>query len=727
MDFKDSKGAIIRPTGDIEQQIGDRYNTYIHPTEKFPVPHQIPPPPKSFTGREELIDQILKGFAQGDTIIGLRGIGGLGKTALAYKLAERLRDRYKDGQLMVNLQGTATNPLTPSQAMSKLLRYYYPAAPLPESQEELQSLYLSTLDGKCAMVLLDNALDDPQVMPLLPPSTCGMIITSRRKLALSDVFPIDLEVLKLEEATELLAKTARPHSPNLLSQETPLWKEIAGMCGCLPVALKAAGSYLACTPGSSPKQYIKELQDERKRLGVIGKEGVEEDLVTKFSLSYSRLGSETAQVFRLLSIFPADFDAQAEEAVCQNEGHRHLIELVRWSLVEYQSLDAEGEGRYHLHDLVRLFATGLLEEEGGKAAGNDARQRHAEHFRDVLSSANELYKNGKSLAGLSIFDLERINIEAAWAWAKGNLADSDAAATICNAFLNSPYLLELRQHPRERISWMETALSAARKLNDRCMEGVHLGNLGLAYAALGDAKKAIECYEQALKIASEIRDRRNEGAWLGNLGNAYADLGDAKKAIEYHEQALKIDREIGDRRGEGADQGNLGRAYAALGDAKKAIEYYEQALKIDREIGDRRGEGIALGNLGNAYAALGDAKKAIVYYEQALAIAREIGDRRNEGAWLGNLGIAYKNLGDAKKAIDYYEQQLVITREIGDRIGETYACWNLGLAYENADDFQRAADMMQVCVDFEREIGHPDAGKDATRLEAVRAKLRENE
>ena len=52
-----------------------------------------------------------------------------------------------------------------------------------------------------------------------------------------------------------------------------------------------------------------------------------------------------------------------------------------------------------------------------------------------------------------------------------------------------------------------------------------LGNLGLAYAALGQVDQAIEYYEQALVIAREIGDRRGEGNHLGNLGTAYADLG----------------------------------------------------------------------------------------------------------------------------------------------------------------------------------------------------------
>ena len=110
------------------------------------------------------------------------------------------------------------------------------------------------------------------------------------------------------------------------------------------------------------------------------------------------------------------------------------------------------------------------------------------------------------------------------------------AASICNAFLNWPYLLELRMHPRVRISWLETALAASWQLKDQSKESVHLCNLGNAYVDLGEASKAIEYYEQALTIDREIGNRRSEGAALGNLGIAYEDLGDVRKAIAYYEQ-----------------------------------------------------------------------------------------------------------------------------------------------------------------------------------------------
>jgi predicted phosphodiesterase len=54
------------------------------------VPRQIPRPPADFKSREDEIKDILSNFGQGATINGMRGMPGVGKTALAFVLAERL-------------------------------------------------------------------------------------------------------------------------------------------------------------------------------------------------------------------------------------------------------------------------------------------------------------------------------------------------------------------------------------------------------------------------------------------------------------------------------------------------------------------------------------------------------------------------------------------------------------------------------------------------------------
>jgi tetratricopeptide (TPR) repeat protein len=175
--------------------------------------------------------------------------------------------------------------------------------------------------------------------------------------------------------------------------------------------------------------------------------------------------------------------------------------------------------------------------------------------------------------GLALFDEERGNIEAGQGWAAAQAAEDDAAAKLCSEYPNAAaHCLSLHLHALEQIRWREAGLVAARRLGDRGAEGVHLGNLGTAYWALGQVRRGIEYHEQRLAVAREVGDRQGEGAALGNLGNAYTDLGEPRRAIEYHEECLAIAREVGDERGEGAALGNLGIAYAHLGEGSQSMK-----------------------------------------------------------------------------------------------------------------------------------------------------------
>jgi tetratricopeptide (TPR) repeat protein len=100
----------------------------------------------------------------------------------------------------------------------------------------------------------------------------------------------------------------------------------------------------------------------------------------------------------------------------------------------------------------------------------------------------------------------------------------------------------------------------------------------------GLGREMVRWCEGAGRACAAVGDRRGEGADLGNLGLAYADLGQVDQAIEHYQQALVISREIGDRRGEGNHLGNLGLAYYSLGQVDQAIEHYRQALAIFEEI-----------------------------------------------------------------------------------------------------------------------------------------------
>jgi hypothetical protein len=77
----------------------------------IPALHQLPAPPADFTGRIAELSRLTAAIAQGGaTISGLRGLGGIGKTALALKLAEGLTPAYPDAQFYLDLRGASPTP-----------------------------------------------------------------------------------------------------------------------------------------------------------------------------------------------------------------------------------------------------------------------------------------------------------------------------------------------------------------------------------------------------------------------------------------------------------------------------------------------------------------------------------------------------------------------------------------------------------------------------------------
>ena len=681
--------ADHRPTsvrGDVVH--GDKIVTEIHEAPAAPSSvttlHQLPPPPGDFTGRkaelDDLLDKVKKG---GIAISGLQGAGGIGKTALALMLAEQLASRYPDAQLYLDLKGVSQQPVTPAEAMAHVIHAWNPTANPPEG--ELSAQYRDVLHGKQALLLLDNAADADQVLPLLPPEGCLALVTSRQHFELPGCYTRSLDMLTPEDARDLVLKIA----PRVGDQADG----VAELCGYLPFALRNAAGALASRKDLSPVDYMKRLGDAKKKLSLVA---------ASLSLSYDVLSAEQQERWRKLGVFPGSFDAPAAAAVWEveeDQARDELGELYLRSMVE-----CETEGRYKLHDLSRVYA----DSKQSKSERAAAQLRHAEHYVNVARAADDLYEEGGEsvLAGLGSFDLERGNIEAGQRWASKHEQDDDRAAELCVGYaLGEPNVLALRLHPRERLQWLNSVLRAARRLNDRPGEAVALSNMGNAYDSLGEYRRAIEFHEQHLAIAREIGDRLGEGQALINMGNAYHSLGEYRRAIEFQEQSLQMERGVGNRQGEAQSLGNLGNAYYSLGECRRAIAFYEQCLAIAQEIGDRQGEAYALGNLGIAYDSLGEYRRASEFHEQDLAIAREIGDRLGEGSALGNLGNACYLLGEYRRAIELHEQDLAIAREIGDRRGEGSALGGLGNAYESLGEYPRAIESYEQSLAILREIG----------------------
>jgi tetratricopeptide (TPR) repeat protein len=538
------------------------------PARPQDVPRQLPRAPADFVGRGDILDALQRQIAGGAAISGLRGMGGVGKTTLALKLAERLDGRCPDGEVYLDLKGVDPRPLPWQEAMAHILHAFHPEQRLPATDAELAGRYRSVLAGRPVLLLLDNAAGREQVEPLLVPGGDAVVlVTSRRRFHLPGLAACDLDTLPPADAVTLLRSIA----PRVGAEATA----IAEQCGYLPLAVRLAGATLAERDDLSPARYLQRLQAARLQ--------ALDEVAASIRLSEEQLPEPVRARWCELGVLVGGFEAAWAAAVWgadEATADGYLGTLRRGSLLDW---DDETQ-TYRLHDLVRAYGRDRMDE----ATRSEAERRHARFFCQMIGDADDLYQKGGAVIAeaLRVFDKAWLNAQAGCAWARARLQEDAEAARLCRDYANrSPYVRSLRQHPQDQVAWSETVIQAARQLNDRRGEGQALGNLGLAYAALGQAQRAIESYQHHLAIAREIGDRHGEGTALGNLGLAYHSLGQAQRAIEFYQQHLAIAREVGDCAGEAMASWYLGLMYEQQGDLAPALACLEAGVRFEQEIG----------------------------------------------------------------------------------------------------------------------------------------------
>ena len=663
----------------------------------------LPEPPRDFTGRQTEFDDLQARISRGATIFSVRGMGGIGKTALALFVAHALKDDYPDAQLLLDLKGTATGndkPLIPIEAMAYVIRAFQPEIELPEEDREIAALYRGVLNGKRALLIFDNARDRAQVETLVPPGGALMLVTSRVKFTLPGLSTLDLDVMEPGDAIDFL------HALCLRIGDRAA--ALAELCGRLPLALRLAGSALAERPVLSVDRYMERLRDEAQRLSHLDHYETAEDrkVAASIALSEAMLSETLRDRWRMLAVFPGGFDRPAAAAVWDlpldgPEAEDALSELHRLSLVDWDN----AADRYRLHDLVRAFARG----RAGAALLDAAARRHAAHFRAVLARADDLYRKGGEEAtfdGLRLFDAERGNIEAGFAWAREHAKADEQAARLCMEYPDvGVRVLAIRLPTLERIAWLTAQLEAAEKLGDQDAAAAAYANFGLVLQTRGDLAGAEAMHRKSLAINEQLGSLKGMATAYGNLGVVLKTRGDLAGAEAMYRKSLAIEEKLGRLEGMANNYGNLGNVLFTRGDLDGAKEMYQKSLEISDPNGMLELSANQYGNLGNVLFTRGDLNGAEAMYRKALAIDEKLGRLEGMASDYGSLGIVLKIRRDLDGAQEMYGKALAIHEQLGSLEGMASDYGNLGNVLFTRGDLDGAEGMHRKSLAIEEKLG----------------------
>ncbi len=696
---------------------------------RVPADPPVPPAAPDLVGRDRFLDKLAADLtaqtsvARPLALTALRGLPGVGKTALALALANRpdIAAAFPDGRAWL--------PLGPQpdlfSLLGRLLEQFGARSQDLTTSDGRADRLRSTLAGRRCLLLLDDIWQAEHVRPFLqavqPPTRA--LFTTRFAHIAADLHADnhDVRVLKPKYAVQMLAD-AGDRAAAAVAAAPEGAKDLAAALGHLPLALHVAGRRLnALARVVRTREAVPTLRVEiaERLLGLKaaaprpGLADLEPSLEAVVDLSYDGLPNEGARrAFRRLAVFggqPLDFDLAAAATVWEMDAdaaRNAMIVLMDAGLVETgggqrearvedeegEEEDREpalsgstelaevlskgartkggeeGEGRFSLHQVIAVFAQARLHADADEA--QSATLAHAQHYAKVVYTANNQITGQQLLAGLAWLDAEIDQIRRAIAWAQRQAGKQTSAILRDLVPPLRNYAIGARSLHREYASWLEAALAACRALADKGGEANVLQAQGDVLAFLKQTQAALAKYEEALGLFRAVGDRLGEANVLKAQGDVLAFLDERQAALATYEEALGLFRAVGDRLGEANVLQAQGDVLAFLDERQAALATYEEALSLFRAVGDRLGEANVLKAQGDVLYFLKQTQAALATYEEALGLYRAVGDRLGEANVLKAQGDVLYFLKQTQAALATYEEALGLFRAVGDRLGE---------------------------------------------------------
>jgi WD40 repeat protein len=400
----DSTRSFSFSPGTFSSSTNERPRTYI----PFPRNPLFQPRPAEFERLERLL--FGPGINQQSArlgLVGVVGLGGVGKTQLAVELAYRCLDQQRFPAGMFWMPATGTSVFEWQHQFAELALntdYLSPEDDSSNPENEARRArhfcrYLAT--HKDALLILDNVEDPNLVTSVLPvlagvEVVCPILYTSRNQVAPPGVSAYPVRELPAEGALRLLLETTRPMLlaevlDGSVSAEAQAARAVCQDIGYLPLALVHLRGLLARDQRLTLMRLVEVLKQRGALELAKTQQGDAAPLFATFRLSWEKIGDESVRsVFKLACYFPeaipiplwllglaTGLGEQGDIFEPLGEACLHLQEL---SLLEELSGD-----QVRLHPLVREFGRRLVAEENhkGKAFLEAAAERLTSEFEDL--------------------------------------------------------------------------------------------------------------------------------------------------------------------------------------------------------------------------------------------------------------------------------------------------------------------------------------------------------
>lgn len=642
---------------------------------------QLPAAPGGFTGRGRevaALDAALHEQARGGgtlVICALGGLGGVGKTWLALHWAHQNVERFPDGQLYVNLRGfdPTEEPVPAATALCGFLDALGVApGAVPAEAQAQAGLYRSLLADKRVLVVLDNARDADQVVPLLPGgSECTVLITSRNHLgplvAAHGARALELDVLPASEAREVLVRRL---GEDRVARDSQAAEELLTACAGLPLALGIVAARAARHPAFPLAALAADLRDASGRLDALDPGDRQATLRAVLSWSVYAMRPEAIGAFSLLALAPGGDIVPAATAsllaLPSHEAQALLHELEDACLLQQHT-----PGRYRMHDLVRLYAHECAEREHTPAERDAALRRvlgfytHTAHDADLLlhpyrkpvgleptTTGNRPHVPTDDPEAMAWFRAEHLNLLAA----QHSAAAHGWHETVWQVAWSLVAFHCRRGDYLNSLAAWRIALDAARHLPEPARTIAHL-QVAHTHAELGHHEEALEHAHQALTRAEENHDLTGQARAHREFAWTWQRRGEYEQALRDATRALELFRAADEPIWEATLHNDVGWYAAHLGDYDTARAHCEAALELYQRH-HHVDEANVLDSLGYIAHHAGRDDEAIGYYRQALALMRARGNTYDPPEILEHLGHAHAALGQDREARAMWQEAL---------------------------------------------------------------------